>query len=669
MLQPDGPPGAMAASGGSAISAPAWPSTATRRSGRRWDIQALRGLAVLFVVLQHARVPYLPGGFLGVDIFFVISGYLMGGIIAGDLDAGRFTFRGFYARRIRRLLPAAYATIIVTALLSAFVLDGFEFDNFARQVLGSFTFTVNIVLWQQVDYFNSAAILKPLLHMWSLAIEEQYYLVLPMILLICPARFRLGLCALLVAFSGLFCALMLARSASATFYFLPTRAWELGLGTVVALLERRGIGATPVQAWLRPACALFLVAAPFLFDEVNHPGLPAVGVCMATAFLLITRGAAQAPSMLGPLTLIGDRSYSLYLVHWPVFALINNLFITDAPPGVNVLALLLCLAWMEAQYRWVEEPLRHMRVGARQLAVLVALAVIVTAGTFAWARHYPTEVMKPRQEREGLADACAYRGTFVPQPECQTSDRPGAMVWGDSFAMHLAAGMAAVRPDGIIQATEEVCGPFLGIAPMDGVQYRKGWARDCMLLNDTVLADLARRDDVKTVVLSSSLIQYIPGAEDRLWRLLVRTPQGFEEKPLDTGILLDALGRTVAAIRAAGKRVVMIAPPPSLGFDIGRCQERSALGLLTISPYAGCSFSRADYETKRRSTLDFLEAVRARGDVDVISFDTVLCGSGICQSNLDGVSLYRDSGHFSNPGSVAVARRMKLGDLAEQHAR
>ena len=390
---------------------------------------------------------------------------------------------------------------------------------------------------------------------------------------------------------------------------------------------------------------------------------------MATAFLLISRGAPQAPALLRPLTQVGDRSYSLYLVHWPVFALANNMFIVETPPGVNFIALLVCLVWMEAQYQWVEQPLRRMRLGPRQLAALVFIPVVVTAGTFAWAWHYPTDVMKPRQGREGLGDTCVYRGVFTPHPECQTSARPSTMVWGDSFGMHLASGVAATTSRGIIQATEEVCGPFLGIAPMDGVQYRQGWARDCIGLNASIVANLARRDDVETVILSSSLTQYLPGGEDKAWRLLVRTPHGFEEKPLDTGILLDALRRTVAAIRATGKRVVLVAPPPSPGFDIGRCLERSVLGLLTISPYPGCSFSRAEYEAKRRSTLEFLNAVRARGDVDIISFDDLLCGGGVCRPRLDGVPIYRDSVHFSNPGSVAVARRMKLGDLAEQRAR
>lgn len=160
-------------------------------TSHRQDIQGLRAIAILLVLVHHARLPGLPGGFLGVDMFFVISGYLMAGLIDNWLNSGIFTLKDFYARRIRRLFPAAYATLTLTALAAPWLLDSVEYGNFVKQLAGSFAFVVNIVLWKQTDYFSTAAELKPLLHMWSLAVEEQFYLTFPLLIAMMGGRTKL----------------------------------------------------------------------------------------------------------------------------------------------------------------------------------------------------------------------------------------------------------------------------------------------------------------------------------------------------------------------------------------------------------------------------------------------------------------------------------------------
>lgn len=202
----------------------------------RTDIQALRGLAIALVLLHHAKLlPWLKAGYLGVDIFFVVSGYLITGIIQRALLAGTFTFSGFYFRRAKRLLPAAYVTFIATALLSTLFLTGPEMRDFTWQLLGAVTFTGNIALWMQTGYFEGAANLKPLLHVWSLAIEEQYYLLLPAALVVTPRRYwRMGV-LMVVAFSVALCLALLPTKPGAVFYLLPARAWELGLGSLGVL--------------------------------------------------------------------------------------------------------------------------------------------------------------------------------------------------------------------------------------------------------------------------------------------------------------------------------------------------------------------------------------------------------------------------------------------------
>ncbi len=212
------------------------------RGAFREDIQALRGIAVLLVLLFHAKIGGLAAGYLGVDIFFVLSGYLITGLVARRLAEGRFSFAEFYLNRAKRLLPAAYVVYSSAAIAAYWFLTGSEFDRLLKTLWGALTFTANFRLWLDTNYFTSAAKLNALLHVWSLSIEEQFYFILPLALFLMPRRFWLGL-ALLGGLASLTLCLYLApKSPVAAFYLLPTRAWELALGGVIALAERRLAG-------------------------------------------------------------------------------------------------------------------------------------------------------------------------------------------------------------------------------------------------------------------------------------------------------------------------------------------------------------------------------------------------------------------------------------------
>ncbi|CAN7284580.1 acyltransferase family protein [Caulobacter sp. LjRoot300] len=644
-------------------------AAATPRSIIRPDIQALRALAILLVVVDHAHLIYLPGGFLGVDIFFVISGYLMMRIIEGEAEAERFSFRDFYARRIRRLLPASYATLVVTAAVAPFLLDPFENAKFVQQLAGSFTFTTNFVLWRQIDYFDSGAALKPLLHMWSLAIEEQYYLILPLLTVICPRRLRPLAGVLLTAASAVLCLYAVQRSPSAAFYFMPTRAWELGLGSVAAMIVRRGVTLDKAGFWLRPLCALTLLVIPFVFDQRGHPGLAASVACLATANLLISGQIVRPARALAPLIPIGDRSYSLYLVHWPLFAFANNVFVGPVPWVVNALLVVLALVLTEIQYRLVEQPLRRFKVDGRAIAILIAIPVVVVGASVLWARHTPHPNLADRDWNVGLDERCVFKDDFRRESACQSAPGAKTLVWGDSFGMHLAGGLAETAPGGVAQATRTVCGPFLDMAPVNGALYHRPWAESCMRFNRQVLDDLGRRPEIDTVVLSSALTQYVAGAEDGGWRVLARTPGGLEEFAQDDTRLLAGLARTVEALRRQGKRVVLVAPPPSAPYNIGRCVDRLHAGLWSVFPTANCAIDHDEYTRRRAPVLKFLTEVERRGIVPVIGFDEVLCDARRCQVVSAGRSLYLDNDHFSQSGSRVVARRMNLGVEVRNQAR
>jgi peptidoglycan/LPS O-acetylase OafA/YrhL len=249
----------------------------------RSDIQILRAIAVILVALYHAKIPFLKSGFLGVDIFFVISGFLIGGIIIKETDLEEFSFRRFYLRRAWRLLPAAYVVFAIVVLISPLFLTQLEMKDLLWQAIGALTFTSNVVLWQQAGYFGGEASLKPLLHTWSLAIEEQFYIFLPLLLVSLRGKVRLAVIVTLTLLSFAL-ATYLRESGSAAFYLLPTRAWELLLGVAVAIFATtRGLLRTPKLIYF--GLFFLIISIPF-FELVGfHPGPQAAFLCCATAII------------------------------------------------------------------------------------------------------------------------------------------------------------------------------------------------------------------------------------------------------------------------------------------------------------------------------------------------------------------------------------------------
>jgi peptidoglycan/LPS O-acetylase OafA/YrhL len=644
----------------------AWSGPAHQGRERRDDIQAMRALAILLVLGQHFGLGP-DGGFLGVDIFFVISGYLMAGIIDAGLKTGRFRIGSFYAGRARRLLPAAAATLLACALIAPWLLDPFELRAFVVQLVGAATFASNIVLWFQTDYFGSGAALKPLLHMWSLAVEEQFYLLLPPAMIVLPRRWWLPVTALATLASLALCLFLQPRSPSATFYFLPTRAWELGIGCVAALLVRRGVVRSKAMPVARGVALALIIALTTQAEGAAHPGIPALIACLATAVLLVP-GLGAFPGWTRPLIWTGDRSYSLYLVHWPLLAFAANLYLTPLPLWLRCVLLVVSFVWAAVQYRMLEQRFRHAALVRPRPACLAVLAVLVVLTVVPYAiRRTDAALIAVRTANMGLGYACTDRDHFTVRRECATSDKPHVMVWGDSFAMHLVDGLADTEPRGLVQATRWICGPLLGLAPVNAA-YPPAWARGCLDWNASVIATLKAGQGPDIVVLSSIFTQYVPGAEPG-WSALIANGSNMAEVPLDQERLLSALSATVDAIRAHGKRVVLVAPPPASDFDIGRCLVRRAAGLPLIAPRPDCRFTYDDYVQGHRAVRAFIAEVQRRSIVPVIAFEDTLCADRLCRTQAGGAILYRDEAHLSIIGSRWLARTMRWNELVDRRAR
>ncbi|NGO52078.1 acyltransferase [Mesorhizobium camelthorni] len=631
----------------------------------RADVQALRGLAVLLVVLYHTQIA--PFGYLGVDIFFVISGFLITGLIATQLEQSRFSFWEFYYRRAKRLLPAAYVVIALTTIAAPFFLSDVGLREFRTQVLGALTFTGNIVLWNQADYFGGSAETKPLLHFWSLAVEEQCYLLLPAFLALVPKRWWLSAVSSLLVASLALCLYVAFRHPSAAFYLVPTRFWEIAIGSLGALLPASARVAAKSAALRLPALVLILI--PIGPSGSQNPIVDAALVCLATLILLLSpsRDNVAVRSM----ARIGDISYSLYLVHWPVLVYVRAAWLAEPPALAIYAAVAFSVVASLVLHRFVEKPFRQGFVASRgrmasglvAATVLLGFAPSVDIG----AAESRVGFSESRRINYGLGRACDL--TSAPQgiPEaCQTTDRPELLVWGDSFAMALVPGLAkTVGEAGLAQLTMSACFPAIGVAAFSKRAVSPSFGEDCIRFNDGVLDILKNRPEIRTVVISSPFDA--PDSKD--FMLLKRRDGTFTEVETSVDGAVEGIKSLVEAVRALGRRVVVVAPPPVAGFDIGDCLERKVRGSLMLGRYSDCKIDVIDYRRMRSRTLELLNQVAVKADVEVVSYHDFLCDDTKCRTEIDGKFLYRDSGHLSYEGSEIIARKTRLAERLIRAAR
>lgn len=645
------------------VAAHALPGPAPPVAQRRADIQVLRGVAVLAVLLFHAGL--LPAGFLGVDLFFALSGYLMTRLIAAELGNGTFRLRGFYLRRARRLLPAALTTLAVTTALAPFLLTPTDYGAFRADLLAALTFSANIVLWLQTDYFAAAAETKPLLHMWSLSLEEQFFILLPLVLLVAPRRWWGALVALAalasagLAFALLSGAIDLAvshkRVASGVFYLLPTRAFEFLAGAAAALaVARWGPLALPRSAGRLCLLALALLLAvplgPF------HPGPAALFVVLLTALLCAGDGGwCTRAGLAAPLARLGDWSYSVYLVHWPLLAYANSAFLGETPLSVRGGLLVVAIALGALQYRLVEVPFRRGggAVSPRRAGAVLAGATLGCA-LFGLAVIAPLERGFPQRPPPnfGLAAVCDQRGTAaVDHAACRTRRTPRVALLGDSFAMQWAAALAAQETEfgGLVQITQSGCDPAM--VALSGPPPRDPAERRCAAFMADAARKIAASPGIGVVVISSSWAQTRRHA----------AAEGDTSAPLAPFITA-----TAKRFRRDGKTVLLLAPAPSSGRDVATCHaRRQARRPLPAARH--CTISMGEDRERHGPLYAALKVASRHPGVAVVWPARSLCAATGCRTALGQTPLYADRDHLTVFGATHVARSLKLAQAIAAH--
>jgi peptidoglycan/LPS O-acetylase OafA/YrhL len=489
----------------------------------RPDIDGLRAIAVMLVVGFHAFPEAMPGGFIGVDIFFVISGFLITGLIVRDLDQQRFSLVAFYNRRIRRIFPALIVVLVVTLVLGWLWMLPAAYAQLSSDVFASAAFFANIALLLQSGYFDIESGKKPLLHLWSLGIEEQFYLFWPLILML-VARLRLNMLAaasVIGLLSFILNVALIGSNPVATFYLPFTRAWELLAGAALACSWSQ-VSQETRPSNLRAGLGILLIAVAAIVLDTRRafPGWWAVLPVAGSALLLSAPAAWGCRQLLSsrPMVRIGLISYPLYLWHWPLlvfFAIIKFAPLTLLERGL-IVGLSFALAWLT--YRFVEIPFRFGRPSPLKIAGLCAAMVLVAAagGVVVEGRGFdfrlPAEIRAmtdvPEQTSQWRVHECmldlSHELSFA--ESCAERDRrPLVLVWGDSTAGALLPGLRQAQQThdfGLAQFTSSSCIPALN-TDVAGTP-------NCRAINDKILA-LARELKPDIVLLHSTWDRYLDG--------------------------------------------------------------------------------------------------------------------------------------------------------------
>lgn len=632
----------------------------------RRDIDGLRAVAVLLVVVFHAFPAVLPGGFIGVDIFFVISGFLISSIILAGLRSGDFSYRNFYARRINRIFPALML-VLGTALIAGWVLlFPLDYRDAGRAIAAGAAFVANLALLQDAGYFEGAAALNPLLHLWSLGVEEQFYLMWPPVLVLAWRRPRGAVIAALAILLASFAVnVLITPTAPLTAFYLPvTRFWELMTGCLLAIATLPSTSAE--YRMLRNIGAalgllLLIAGAVLIHSGRGFPGWWAL-LPVAGAALLIVAGPASwlNARLLGhpALVHIGLISYPLYLWHWPVLAALRIVrFGEEPPPLMKAIAVVGAFVLADLTWRFIERGFRYRPTRAKTAALASAVAAIGLAGIGIYAaggvpsRFGPgveivTHDYKSEAEAAYRSGSCFLTvGTQFAAScdDAQPADAPRVVLWGDSHAAHLYPGLRELQlargTFRLSQYTAALCPPIFG--------FQAKRARDCAALNQAVRQQLiALKPD--TVILAA-----------QQWH-------DYDEVDRDPAAVDQLIRATLADLKSFGvRRIVVIGRAPAWRMTppriLAQALRTQAAGLGAASlPTRDSAHLWSSYADENERLRGFFTSAGA----GFISPTQTLCDQNGCQLTVPGRGdpIAFDGSHLTVGGSryyvEAVADRL-----------
>jgi peptidoglycan/LPS O-acetylase OafA/YrhL len=620
----------------------------------RADIDGLRALAVLAVVAFHADVPFTGGGFVGVDVFFVISGFLIAGLLLDELSAGKIGLVDFYTRRVLRIFPALLPMLAATLAVGWAIFPPDDYRNLAASAFSAAAFVSNLYFLQDAGYFATAAEANPLLHTWSLSVEEQYYLLFPPFLIairrLSPRGRQAATLALWAASFALSAALV-PKDPKFAFYMLPTRAWELLTGVLLAM----GIVRAPSSRFAARAATLAglgLIAAAIVLYRATTP-FPGFAATLPTLGAALAIWAGLAPNI-RPLraltapasTYVGRLSYPLYLWHFPAIGFVRYLSL-GRPGGAALAAAVAVSAGLAVlSYHGLETPVRRggrdlsprlvLGVGFGAMAGLAAFALAIYVGGGFEFRFSGDQLALARglTDHSAAGRDCMYRSPsdLARENVCRFGEvaaTPRTLVWGDSFVEAALPGFEA--------AAERRARSFLflgrhGCEPQTGERQDPDVSGKCRAFSAAALQVTLGHPEIRDVVLA------------------LRWPASRDEATLAP--FIRRLDELVAALTQAGKRVWVTGPLPVAYVNAPRALFLQSLGYARDREVA---LTRAQFDANFGWTTAILAALVENPDVRVLPLAEAFCGAVACKVALDAHPIYFDDAHLSATGARALA--------------
>jgi len=673
----------------------------------RPDIDGLRAVSIVFVVVFHAFPNVFPGGFVGVDVFFVISGFLITGLIAKDLQNDCFSLVDFYAKRIRRIFPSLAVMLASCLLLGWFVLLSKEFSALGKHVAAGSLYVSNFVLQNEAGYFDSTSEWKPLLHLWSLAIEEQFYLLWPLLLIINRKKKKNTILVMVLFFFISFSLNIgyIERLPAVVFYSPLTRAWELVAGALLAYLDMSGLTvgqSMTVSFWRTLAVWLnkrfrkissalgfvLIFTSVFALDvKVLYPYwyaiLPVLGaslVIYAGQDSWINLKLLSAKSVV----YIGLVSYPLYIWHWPILYFVR-VFSNGSPnQGMKLCALVLALLLALITYKFIEIPIRAMNLLKASKALLVLVLAIGLIGLVVrlnagFPSRFPELDLKAQNigSESWLAKgfnsdpACVNKLGAVFEQYCKILD-PGknidVLLLGDSTANHFYSGLASIlqnqsNPVNLANLGKGGCMPLLGVD-----EYDQNGPRRCDLVSQKSYELALNTPSIKVVLISFAGPLHLAGdvaAHNRssIVGKIYYSPDIESATPREQ--LKIAFRNSIRTLMDAKKRVVILLNVPSLDFDPAQCVNLRPVYFPGTKIKSPCGVDRVLADKTNFEFRSMVQELKSEfPSLTVWDPYLLLCDSLICHAdNGVGFLFYRDGVHLSEFGSKWIASRLPVGDL------
>jgi len=629
-------------------------SVPAKQSGLQYrpDIDGLRAIAVLAVLFCHAELG-LPGGYVGVDVFFVISGYLITGLILKDLRLQRFSMLDFWERRIRRILPALAATLVATLAAAWFVMLPDDYVGLGKSTVAVALLSANLYFWRDTGYFAQVAEEKPLLHTWSLAVEEQFYLFVPfglaLIWWLWRGRYLMPLLALATLLSFLLSVSLPPGRANVNFYFLPTRAWELFAGSLLAIRPQFGLNPGARTKGFLGLIGIVLILWPCITytKETPFPGMTAIPPVLG-AVLIIWSGTGGTGGLVTrmlasrPMVFIGLVSYSLYLWHWPLLAFARYLAITPPGPWLRGGLVAASIPLAILSWKYIETPFRKRSSSPGRRMVLACgfatLLLFMGIGGLIWMKDGFTgrlPDLAQTLDRTG-GEQTRFRFDYNPRkipasfhPLGDQEKKPSILVWGDSFSMSFMPVADAVLGE---QGYAGLGAGYAAMAPVLNYSRLTTHTKEDAHYQNQKIVEYLRESDIKAVWLVAC------------WKahLHIGGPT-FE----------SALKSSVAELLKMRKSVCFVIDPPSYAHDIRRLLVRKSMRGENLS---GLGQTAADY-LKNKSDVRRLAAELAAMGVTIMDpMDHLLDAESPWKMAVhDGLgSFYSDNSHLSRHGSMRL---------------